>query len=55
MHYGTFALADDGEDEPLNDLRQALAEHREPVPRFHLLEPGQGHTFLGRAVADVAE
>jgi L-ascorbate metabolism protein UlaG (beta-lactamase superfamily) len=39
MHYGTFPLADDGEDEPLEALRAALAET--PAP-FAVLDFGQG-------------
>jgi L-ascorbate metabolism protein UlaG (beta-lactamase superfamily) len=30
MHYGTFRLGDDGEAEPVNDLRAALAEKGNP-------------------------
>ena len=38
MHYLTFHLGDDGQDEPLQVLREAL---REGGPRFEILEPGQ--------------
>ena len=30
MHYGTFRLGDDGEVEPVNDLRAALAGKGNP-------------------------
>ena len=40
MHYGTFALGDDGIDEPLRDLRSALAAKGNP--RFAILEHGEG-------------
>jgi L-ascorbate metabolism protein UlaG (beta-lactamase superfamily) len=40
MHYGTFALGDDGEREPVDDLRRALAAHGHP--RFWILEHGEG-------------
>jgi L-ascorbate metabolism protein UlaG (beta-lactamase superfamily) len=37
MHYGTFHLGDDGQDEPVEALRQALV----PDVRFEVLEPGR--------------
>jgi len=40
MHYGTFHLGDDGEQEPLDDLRLAIAEKGHP--RFWTLEHGEG-------------
>lgn len=41
MHFGTFAQADDGEDEPLVDLERAL--DAAPVrPRFWVLGQGEG-------------
>jgi len=40
VHYGTFALGDDGEDEPLDDLRDALAAKGNP--RFLTLDHGEG-------------
>jgi L-ascorbate metabolism protein UlaG (beta-lactamase superfamily) len=40
MHYGTFALGDDGIDEPLRDLRAALAAKGNP--NFVILEHGEG-------------
>ena len=44
MHFGTFPLADDGQDEPVAALRASLA--RRPAatrPRFLVLPPGQPH------------
>jgi len=41
IHFGTFAQADDGEFEPQEDLRAALAERKEPRPRFLLLDNGE--------------
>ena len=44
IHFGTFPLADDGQDEPAMALRAALA--RRPAatrPRFLVLDQGQGH------------
>jgi L-ascorbate metabolism protein UlaG (beta-lactamase superfamily) len=40
MHYGTFRLGDDGEAEPVNDLRAALAEKGNPP--VLAVEHGQG-------------
>lgn len=40
MHYGTFRLGDDGEAEPVNDLRAALAE--KGSPRVLMVEHGRG-------------
>ncbi|MCH9687489.1 MAG: MBL fold metallo-hydrolase [Deltaproteobacteria bacterium] len=54
IHYGVFPLADDGEDEPLEDLREALAQADEPTPRFHVLAPGEGHTFAAAPAAVAA-
>ena len=41
IHFGTFSLADDGYQEPLDDLSRALGEH-DPVPRFWTLKEGEG-------------
>jgi len=40
MHYGTFALGDDGIDDPLRDLQSALAAKGHP--HFVILENGEG-------------
>lgn len=40
MHYGTFNLGDDGETEPVEDLRRALAAKR--VMNFEIVEFGRG-------------
>jgi L-ascorbate metabolism protein UlaG (beta-lactamase superfamily) len=40
IHFGTFAQADDGEREPIEALREALARRPEPRPRFLLLDNG---------------
>lgn len=45
MHYFTFDLADDGQDEPVEVLRACL---REGGPRFEVLAPGE--TFLASTV-----
>jgi L-ascorbate metabolism protein UlaG (beta-lactamase superfamily) len=41
IHFGTFAQADDGEFEPIEELKAALAAHPEPKPRFLLLDNGE--------------
>lgn len=40
MHYGTFHLGDDGERQPLDDLRRALESN--PTKGFRILEHGIG-------------
>jgi L-ascorbate metabolism protein UlaG (beta-lactamase superfamily) len=42
MHFGTFALADDGQDEPPRALEAALEAHSQPPPRFWVLGFGEG-------------
>jgi L-ascorbate metabolism protein UlaG (beta-lactamase superfamily) len=41
MHYYTFDLGDDGQDEPARELREAL---RDGGPRFEILQPGGVYT-----------
>ncbi|MEO1022634.1 MAG: MBL fold metallo-hydrolase [Bacteroidota bacterium] len=41
MHYGTFPLADDGETEPINELKAALEEGEVRSDAFILLEEGK--------------
>ena len=45
MHYGTFKLADDGQDEPLERLGAALEETGVSHEAFRLLEPGVATVF----------
>lgn len=40
IHYGTFALGDDGEFEPVRDLQQVLETNGNP--RFWILDHGEG-------------
>ena len=40
VHFGTFELADDGLEEPVRDLKRAIAEAGEP--RFWILNEGEG-------------
>ncbi len=42
IHYGTFVLADDGLEEPAEQLRLALENRKPPAP-FLLLAEGEGH------------
>jgi L-ascorbate metabolism protein UlaG (beta-lactamase superfamily) len=39
IHWGTFQLADDGPDEPVTDLRQALSDNPD-LPPFETLDSG---------------
>ena len=41
MHFGTFAQADDGETEPIEELGAVLARRSDPKPRFLLLDNGE--------------
>jgi L-ascorbate metabolism protein UlaG (beta-lactamase superfamily) len=41
IHFGTFAQADDGEFEPVDALKAALARRPDPRPRFLVLDNGQ--------------
>lgn len=45
IHFGTFALADDGQSEPLDELRRALDSSSEPKPQFCTLTPGESKHF----------
>lgn len=42
IHYGTFELADDGELEPVEDLKKVLKAAGNGAPRFLVLEYGAG-------------
>jgi len=44
-HFGTFALADDGEVEPVNELRVAVKEARLTQDSFLVLKEGEGRLF----------
>jgi len=46
VHFGTFRLADDGEELPARRIREALAAHPEPKPRFWVPEFGEGRDIL---------
>jgi L-ascorbate metabolism protein UlaG (beta-lactamase superfamily) len=41
IHFGTFPLADDGQDEPLDALQQELSRRAAPRPRFMTLKFGE--------------
>jgi L-ascorbate metabolism protein UlaG (beta-lactamase superfamily) len=42
IHFGTFALGDDGEFEPVRKLREALNDNDKSDSRFWVLEHGEG-------------
>ena len=42
IHYGTFRLGDDGQDEPVETLTRAIKDHDQPAPRFCALDFGEG-------------
>lgn len=41
IHWGAFPLADDGLEEPVDELRKALARHRVASPSFAVLRNGE--------------
>lgn len=45
MHFGTFPLADDGYDDPHNDLKEAMAEFQIDPESFLMLREGEAKTF----------
>jgi L-ascorbate metabolism protein UlaG (beta-lactamase superfamily) len=44
-HFGTFSLADDGEDEPVNHLKAELKRLEIPESKFLTLDEGTPHDF----------
>ncbi|MGH9401569.1 MAG: MBL fold metallo-hydrolase [Terriglobia bacterium] len=55
IHFGTFALADDGECEPVESLREALQRTPGMASRFWALQGGEGRDVpLARAADDIA-
>jgi L-ascorbate metabolism protein UlaG (beta-lactamase superfamily) len=42
MHYGTFHLGDDGQEEPVTELRKAIDARPDPKPQFWVLGFGEG-------------
>lgn len=46
IHFGTFHLSDEGIDDPVNLLEQALVQHKVGKDRF--IAPGNGQTFSSR-------
>ncbi|AQG81642.1 MBL fold metallo-hydrolase [Spirosoma montaniterrae] len=48
IHFGTFPLADDGETEPVDDLRKALIAKNIPAQRFRALKAGEGFILNSR-------
>lgn len=45
IHFGTFPLADDGADEPVSDLKKALAAQQIDAARFRALKNGESVNF----------
>jgi L-ascorbate metabolism protein UlaG (beta-lactamase superfamily) len=44
-HFGTFALADDGEEEPIHELHRALEKTQLSRDKFLVLKEGEGRVF----------
>jgi L-ascorbate metabolism protein UlaG (beta-lactamase superfamily) len=45
MHFGTFPLADDGQDQPIVDLRESLVKEDVSQESFQVLEEGNSIVF----------
>lgn len=45
MHYGTFALGDDGFEEPIEELRKSIGESKLDPSSFAILEQGETRLF----------
>ena len=45
MHFGTFPLADDGQDDPVADLHAALKKYNLPGESFLILQEGETRVF----------
>ena len=54
IHFGTFRLADDGQDEPANRIEALRREGGAPPPRFWVLGFGEGRDVPAESVAPVA-
>jgi L-ascorbate metabolism protein UlaG (beta-lactamase superfamily) len=52
IHFGTFRLADDGQDEPAERIEELLRESPPPAPRFWILRPGEGRDVAAVATAE---
>lgn len=44
-HFGTFPLADDGEDEPVSELMQAMQHTHLPSDKFLVMKEGEARLF----------
>ena len=50
MHYGTFPLGDDGQKEPVRDLKQAMKQHNIRPEEFLILNEGLSHEIARKDV-----
>ncbi len=55
IHFGTFQLADDAQDQPPRDLRRALAAANLPADRFWVLAPGESRDAPAVAAAAASD
>lgn len=53
MHFGTFPMADDGMEEPVEDLAVAREKYQVPDSSFITLKEGHARTFKIKAVEEV--
>jgi L-ascorbate metabolism protein UlaG (beta-lactamase superfamily) len=47
IHFGTFVLTDEGQDEPAQEIARLLADAPDPKPRFWVLAFGEGREVPG--------
>lgn len=45
IHFGTFPLADDGQQQPIDDLMKALRDQNIPADDFWVMKEGEGRTL----------
>ena len=50
-HFGTFPLADDGQDEPVTELQEMLRGGDLQTTEFWVLQPGEGRDYSSRVAA----
>jgi L-ascorbate metabolism protein UlaG (beta-lactamase superfamily) len=54
IHYGTFPVGDDGQDEPLHDLRRAVRRHGVAPDRVWVLDNGESRTLPAPSTSRLA-
>ena len=55
MHFGTFALADDGQDEPIQELEKARKKYGIQPQEFMILKEGSFHEIRQKGIVVSSE